>query len=236
MQVEILKATDESLGIIAMAISQGKFNDEFLKKLQYDDAFFEEYKKKFYKYANHGNLLEYVDIVFFVGNVSRNALDDLARHRIATFTIQSTRNKSIKKSKDILSDYYGSMINLKDNWVEGMVEGELPKDRDKWNGILPLGVGSQAICKINLRSLINMAGQRMCFRAREEIRGILYAIKTQLEEMGLEYHKLLQPKCVQLGYCDEDDSLCCGYSIKKSKAMDHLSRMLLVKDEINGLV
>lgn len=234
MILQILEATSEMKAIIAMAVSQGKFNSEFFNKLQYDDNFYDERKEQFYKYSGHGTLLEYIDITFFLNDVSRNALDDLARHRMSSLTIQSTRNKSIKKNENILSSYYKDYFELKPNWSESMILGDFPKQRDKWNGILPLGTSSQAIFKINLRSLVNMAGQRMCFRAREELRIIMNELKKQLKEGGLAYYKLLVPKCKQVGYCTEADEDCCGYSVKKSKAKDYLNRMNEVKDELNN--
>jgi thymidylate synthase ThyX len=228
----ILKAEDELEAIMAKSATFGLAKPELLNKLIYDPAFFEEEKKKLYKvWESHGTLMEFVKITLVFDDVSRNALDDLLRHRHTSPNVQSTRNRSIDLDKPILSEYYRQFFDLKKDFLDDMViDKDIATKRDEKNGLLPLGIGSQAVITTNLRELVQIAGLRMCSNARKEIQDLFISLKSQLEQINRDYAKYLQPRCESIGYCP--DFKCCGHKVTKKIALEFLERVNAVKDEL----
>ena len=81
----------------------------------------------------------------------------------------------------------------------------IPKE-DSAN-ILPLGMGTKIVCKINPRTLIDMSHQRECTRAYWEFRGMFADIKDGLSNYSDEWKTLVEmkfmPKCELFGECTE---------------------------------
>ena len=73
--------------------------------------------------------------------------------------------------------------------------------------ILPLGMMSKMVLRINARTLIEMSHQRECSRAYWEFRELFRDIKTALCEYSDEWATLVNnyfmPKCEFFGYCNE---------------------------------
>lgn len=82
---------------------------------------------------------------------------------------------------------------------------------DTANG-LPLGMITTIICKINLRTLIDMSHQRMCTCAyweyRELFNSLIAALKEYSDEWGYLATKYFKPKCEYFGYCNEGKRSC----------------------------
>ena len=64
------------------------------------------------------------------------------------------------------------------------------------------------VVRMNLRELIHVANLRLCTRAQYEIRTLVKMMCDVLIEQEPWLKPYLVPKCVRLGYCDEDKS--CG--------------------------
>lgn len=232
MEVLLISAENEFQSILAKNTTFGKVNEHFINKLIYDEKFFDEEKNKLYKvWEAHRTLMEFVSITFVLTDISRNALDDLARHRHMTLNMQSTRNESLKMDDpNILSDYYKQFFGLKPDWVSLVTKEPIDNlGRDEKNGLLPLGIGSQAIFKTNLRELIYVSGMRMCSHARKEIQNTFIILKSLLQQNNSDYYKYLGAKCEDLGYCPEAKS--CGRKVTKEIAKEFLMRLDAVKDD-----
>lgn len=82
---------------------------------------------------------------------------------------------------------------------------------DTANG-LPLGMETTVVCRINLRTLIDMSHQRMCTCAYWEYRELFRDLCKTLSEYSDEWKKLVDeyfmPKCKYLGYCNEGKRTC----------------------------
>lgn len=78
--------------------------------------------------------------------------------------------------------------------------------------LLPLGMDTRIVTKINLRTLMDMSRQRMCSRAYHEFRllfnTILKALRAYSKEWATICSLVMMPKCEALGYCPEKYS--CG--------------------------
>lgn len=233
MQAQLVIATDEFLSLIAKQTTFGKVTDEYINKFQYDETFRKKEVKQMYFIAEaHQTLLEFIMIGVVFHDVSRNAMDDLFRHRHASVNMQSTRNLSVPLEGNILSGYYSEFMELKDNWINEITKEPVKEqDRDKINGLIPLGVSTQGIMFMNLRELIHVYGLRSCSRARQEIQILLAQLKEQLKGQGFKYVDLLQPRCEHIGYCPEMDKDCCGRHITKYEASELLERFRIAKQE-----
>ena len=84
--------------------------------------------------------------------------------------------------------------------------------------LLPLGMDTTVVTKINLRTLMDMSRQRMCARAYHEFRALFKAISDALKSYSKEWETvvgmLFMPKCEALGYCPEKYS--CGRKPQKA--------------------
>ena len=56
----------------------------------------------------------------------------------------------------------------------------------------------------NLRALIHMSGLRLCTMAQWEIRRLFQLVRHEVFSVSPFLGSFLAPKCVPLGYCDED--------------------------------
>lgn len=78
--------------------------------------------------------------------------------------------------------------------------------------LLPLGMETKITVKMNLRTLISMAHQRLCSRAYWEYRQLMQDLIQALNEYSTDWKeitsKFFVPKCIYLGYCPEKNS--CG--------------------------
>ena len=88
--------------------------------------------------------------------------------------------------------------------------------------ILPLGMDTKIVWKINLRALMHFMNLRLCTRAYKEIRTLSNELKDKLRILSPEWEwicdNLFVPKCEAVGYCDEAKS--CGKKITKSQMLE----------------
>jgi len=92
--------------------------------------------------------------------------------------------------------------------------------------LLPLGMKTEVICRMNLRTLIDMTKQRACSRAYVEFRELIQDIWSALDAYGDygEWSYLKEnydkPKCDFSGFCTERYG--CGRMPKKDEARTDL--------------
>lgn len=159
---------------------------------------------------NHGRVFEYADVTLEIDGYSARAIRELYTHIIGTSKLQaSTRYiaynndnfqyyipRSIYKSEDALYTYTDTMDTILENYNSLLALG-IPKE-DCAN-ILPLGLFSKVVLKINLRALIHLAEMRLCARAYEEIRDMVREIMTEVGVLDNEWEhlmaKYMKPKC-----------------------------------------
>jgi thymidylate synthase (FAD) len=111
------------------------------------------------------------------------------------------------RAKEIWDDLMDS-INITLAFLEQ--ECGIPHE-DTANG-LPLGMETTVVCRVNLRTLIDMSHQRMCTCAYWEYRELFRDLCKALSEYSDEWKKLVDeyfmPKCKYLGYCNEGKRTC----------------------------
>ena len=70
--------------------------------------------------------------------------------------------------------------------------------------VFPNATRTNLIMTTNLRALIHMSGLRLCTMAQWEIRRLFQLIRHEIFAVSPFLGSFLAPKCVPLGYCDED--------------------------------
>ena len=180
--------------------------------------------------AGHGRVMEYVDIELVISDVSARCLRELYTHIGGAPTRLQASTRYISEQSGF--DFYtppkiDNNIAAKQMYIEGMgtiqkvynglLEGGMTKE-DAAN-VLPLGMMSKMVWKVNLRTLINFMNRRLCMRALREIRDLSVEIKDRLAEKNEEWawisDNLFVPTCEQYKYrnpnlvfCPEQQ--CCG--------------------------
>ena len=104
---------------------------------------------------------------------------------------------------DLMMHINSTLLYLEQNY-------DIPHE-DTANG-LPLGMETTVVCRINLRTLIDMSHQRMCSCAYWEYRELFFdliqALKNYSEEWAYLVENYFMPKCEVVGYCNEGKRTC----------------------------
>lgn len=185
--------------------------------------------------SGHGRVMEYPDVTLYIEGYSARCIRELYTHIIGTTRLQeSTRYvdegnftyytpDSILRNDEDFALYKDCMDYIKETYKK--LEGRgIPKE-DVAN-LLPLGMHSGIVLKINVRAIEHFANMRMCARAYKEIRALASEMKRSLEGYSEEWKRLVDiimvPKCKKELFCTE--KFCCGAAPKKEemiKALDH---------------
>ena len=179
--------------------------------------------------AGHGRVLEYADVWFILDGYSARTIRQFYTHigGAPTRTQASTRYidegnfkyyipfRIENGNKEWLLDrYMDTMNNIQDTY-KTLIENGIPKE-DAAN-ILPLGMTTTVAVRMNARTLMSMAEQRLCTRAyseyRQLMRDIIQALKEYSEEWYILCSRIMKCKCDKVGWCEEEFS--CGIYPKK---------------------
>lgn len=180
--------------------------------------------------AGHGRVLEYVDVEMVISGASARCLRELYTHigGSPTRLQSSTRYVSeeqgfgyyippkIENNEELKPIYEEGMELIQKTYNSLMARKATKEDAAN---ILPLGMESKMVWKINLRALINFMNRRLCTRALKEIRDLAVEIKDRLAEKNEEWawiaENLFVPTCEiykyrnpNLVFCPEQQ--CCG--------------------------
>lgn len=172
--------------------------------------------------SGHHSVLEHVSMTFAIEGVSRALTHQLVRHRLASFSQQSQRYvnyckgkettdvdfivpKTIKKNTEALNEYQLLIEEIKRAYKK-LIDIGIPAEDARY--ILPNATETKLIMTMNFRELFTVSSIRLCFRAQWEIVELFGKIKKEVFKIDEYLASKLQPKCQNLGYCNEDKS--CG--------------------------
>lgn len=195
----------------------------------------------------HFRALEYAEVWFILNNYSARVVRELYTHigGAPTRTQASTRyiNESnfkyyvpskIKNADKewILDRYINTMNNIQDTY-QTLIDNGISKE-DAAN-ILPLGMYTTVAIRMNARTLMTMAEQRLCNRAYIEYRELMQDLIATLSGYSEEWKTLcdiiMKCKCEKVGWCEE--SQCCSkYPPKENVSIivdEYYSKKELVK-------
>ena len=151
----------------------------------------------------HESTLEHISYNFDIDGLSRACLQELARHRISSFSVKSSRYTlkelvvadTDEKLRAFMVQTNSGSVNdcniatLKD--VRTILKSGEPNDVAKY--MLPEAYKTSLVWTVNLRSLRNFLSLRSSKRALWEIRDLATAIYREIPEE----HKFLVEDCME---------------------------------------
>ena len=165
--------------------------------------------------SGHHSTIEHVVFTFGIKDLSRAAAQQLTRHRLANYSMQSQRYctvssmdmripPSIEKSE--FKDEYEKLVNDIVNFYNKLIDNKIePEDA---RSILPIGWNSNLVMTMNCRELLHFFSQRCCTQAQWEIRELANKMLLLCKDRLPEVFSAGGPKCLSLGYCNEGDRSC----------------------------
>ena len=164
--------------------------------------------------SGHGSTIEHIVFTFAISGVTRTLSHQLVRHRAGVaFDQQSQRYLNYKRpsymvpgsladAPDELRDRFVAEMDDSLAFYGEMLEAGIPGEDARF--VMPNATRTNLIMTANLRSLIHMSGLRLCTMAQWEIRRLFQLIRHEVFTVSPFLGSFLAPKCVPLGYCDED--------------------------------
>ena len=177
--------------------------------------------------SGHTSILEHAVFTFRIEGISRAALAQLTRHRLASFDVQSQRYVEIPELTDENFDeilifpesiknsefrceargIIGYIMNL----YRRMLDAGIPAEDARY--ITPQAVSTNLILTMNARELLHFFALRTCNRAQWEIRELAERMLAICKEAEPKIFSLAGPPCVT-GTCREKKP--CGHPKKRS--------------------
>ena len=165
--------------------------------------------------SGHTSVLEHAVFTFRVEGLSRAALAQLTRHRLASFDVQSQRYVRIHGIDLVIpesireSEFYteaGSLLEDVMNLYQRMVDAGIPCEDARY--ITPQAVPTTLIMTMNARELLHFFSLRTCNRAQWEIRELADEMLIICRQICPEIFEKAGPGCVT-GNCPEKRP--CGH-------------------------
>ncbi|MCW5933089.1 MAG: FAD-dependent thymidylate synthase [Fimbriimonadia bacterium] len=162
--------------------------------------------------SGHHSTIEHINFSFAISGVSRALSHQLVRHRIGiAFDQQSQRYVKYKdplyvtpptiEQSEEASEEFERFRDLSEEVYNRFLKLGVPAEDARF--VFPNAVTTNLIMTVNLRQLMHMAGLRLCTLAQWEIRQMFKLIRKEMMAVSPYFGKLLVPKCVPLGCCDE---------------------------------
>ena len=178
-----------------------------------------------YNHMNHQSPLEHCQFQIHFKDMSRACQQQLTRHRVGTFNIQSQRyvrffkdgdesdagffiSPSIARHEDATALYREYLKQLPEVVQRIRDLGYKDIKEEDLRYLYPNAMVGDGIWSVNLRSLMHFLEERCCFKAQYEIRQFARQIRSFLCHTLPFIGAKLGPKCYVLGYCPETKS--CG--------------------------
>ena len=166
--------------------------------------------------SGHMSTIEHVAFTFAIENVSRGLQQQITRHRLANFSIQSTRYNNVEnmgvykapsiKKNEAISKEYDDFVKTAAGFYKHLIDNGIPKEDAR--DVLPIALNSNIVMTMNCRELIHFFELRLCMKAQKEIRDLAKEMLKLCQERLPEVFENIGPKCKQIGYCNEGNRSC----------------------------
>lgn len=152
----------------------------------------------------HGRTFEYPDVTMIIDGYSARVIRELYTHIIGTSRLQASTRYIDYSSKfkyytptalEKEIKYHKIMFDIQKAYQELI---DLGYKKEDVGNILPLGLNTKIVLKINMRALLHMGEVRLCSRAYEEFQQLMNDIKRELGKIDNEWQEvadMIQPKC-----------------------------------------
>ena len=154
--------------------------------------------------SGHESVIEHAVFTFEINGLSRVALAQLTRHRIASFSVRSQRyvklsNPELVLPESILASRYAaetqSTMRYCINLYERMVENGVPKEDARY--VMPQAVATDLFLTMNARELRHFFSLRCCNRAQWEIRILADEMLKLCKQAAPELFMDAGPGCIK---------------------------------------
>ena len=169
--------------------------------------------------SGHESVLEHISFTFSITGLSRAALAQLTRHRLASYSVQSQRYVRIEDAEMIVpesirsSDFNDEAVELMNKAMDlykRMCDSKIPKEDARY--ITPQAVPTRLLMTMNARELLHFFSLRCCNRAQWEIRHLADEMLRLCNRVSSVIFQNAGPGCVR-GKCPEKRP--CGNPKKK---------------------
>ena len=159
--------------------------------------------------SGHTRVLEHAVFTFRVEGLSRAALAQLTRHRLASFDVQSQRYVKLDNPELVIPDTIRNSEFLAEvestmryvmNLYQRMLDAGIPTEDSRY--ITPQAVPTQLIFTMNVRELLHFFSLRCCNRAQWEIRRLADEMLKICIHVAPKLFEDAGPGCV-FGKCPE---------------------------------
>ena len=174
--------------------------------------------------AGHLSVLEHVSFSFKVVGLSRAALAQLTRHRLASFDVQSQRYVKLDNWRAVIPDSiscsefqeeaYECIRNSMDLY-QRMTDAGIPAEDARY--LTPQAITTELVMTMNARELLHFFSLRTCNRAQWEIRRLADEMLKICRKVAPGIFRLAGPGCVT-GKCPEKRP--CGKPREKEEWED----------------
>lgn len=179
--------------------------------------------------SGHGRTLEFVNVEMILDGYSARVIREWYTHiggaptRLQASTryidygaFQYIIPNTVKKNEPAAREYVQEMQSIATALQK--IEA-LGVPREDAAMLLPLGMTTRIVDKRNLRNLIDMSRQRLCYKAYWEFQELFRDIMAELTKVSEEWEQIvsltMHPKCYALGGCTEKHN--CGIVPKKGE-------------------
>ena len=199
--------------------------------------------------SNHGRTMEFPNVYMILDGYSARVIREFYTHiggaptRLQASTryidyehgFDSVCPASIKNNKnnEAWEAYINALKSIK-NSLQTLDACGIPREDSAM--LLPLGMTTKVVVKINARTLMDMSRQRMCNRAYWEYRvlfkDICEALSLYSEEWEVFVAENFMAKCDACGYCVE--AKCCGKKPTKKEFFRTYNIGLIIQQYLEG--
>ena len=171
--------------------------------------------------SGHTSVLEHAVFTFKVEGLSRAALAQLTRHRLASFDVQSQRYVRLDDPELVIPESIRdssfaaeaeSTMRYVMNLYQRMVEAGIPCEDARY--VTPQAVPTTLIMTMNARELLHFFSLRCCNRAQWEIRQLADEMLKLCRKAAPTLFDDAGPGCVRDG-CPEKKA--CGHTRSKAE-------------------
>jgi len=211
--VKLLDYTKDPLKVIWLA--RRIMEQEIPESIDEVNVSEEELKENFRRIVKEiPTPLEFVNTIWLFKNVSRQFTHQLVRTRTATFAQQSMRvvrkedffdkghyyiPPKIQKDEKKKAFLEKAMCTIQNLYREALSMGF---DIEDARIILPIGIHTCIMMRIDYRNLRHFLIQRLCDLAQAEIRMVAQKMKTEIRnKMGAIFAEPIDKPCIALGIC-----------------------------------
>lgn len=187
--------------------------------------------------SGHESVLEHASYTFRITGLSRVALAQLTRHRLASFSVQSQRYVPLEPESQHYPDSIQKhgfsrkaarlMKAAMDLYAE-MTEAGVPREDARY--LIPQGVETELILTMNVRELRHFFRLRCCERAQEEMQRLADTMLELCRGTAPLLFRDAGAPCM-LGTCPEAHP-CGSYHVNPSSLRDKTENAM--KDETNS--